>query len=461
MNLIITKDSLIEKNRIADESPNRDNKSFAIMTLGCKVNKYESEAMEELLISKGYQMVNFGENADINIINTCTVTAMSDKKSRQMIRRAKKINPNSVVVVMGCFSQKNPKEVLEIDEVNLVLGTNQRSALIDELEHATSADKKIIVDDIMKIRDFEEMTISQVSDRTRALIKIQDGCDRFCSYCIIPYTRGPVRSRKLDNILREVERLAQNGYKEVVLTGIHVASYGKDIGGSLADVILEIGKIDGIERIRTSSVEPLVITKEFMQAVSSVAKFCPHFHLSMQSGSDTVLKRMNRRYSSKEYKEAVRLIREYYEEVSITTDVIVGFPGETEQEFEETKILLEELKLYETHIFKYSPREGTKAFRWKDDVFPQKKSERSSSLISLSEQNKKMYQERALGQSLEVLFETSDGRYYYGHTKNYLKVAVPMGGEDLTNRVAFVLAQSLEKDFIVGTVKQHSKEDGV
>ena len=362
---------------------------------------------------------------------------------------------------MGCFSQKNPKEVLEIDEVNLVLGTNQRSALIDELEHATSADKKIIVDDIMKIRDFEEMTISQVSDRTRALIKIQDGCDRFCSYCIIPYTRGPVRSRKLDNILREVERLAQNGYKEVVLTGIHVASYGKDIGGSLADVILEIGKIDGIERIRTSSVEPLVITKEFMQAVSSVAKFCPHFHLSMQSGSDTVLKRMNRRYSSKEYKEAVRLIREYYEEVSITMDVIVGFPGETEQEFEETKILLEELKLYETHIFKYSPREGTKAFRWKDDVFPQKKSERSSSLISLSEQNKKMYQERALGQSLEVLFETSDGRYYYGHTKNYLKVAVPMGGEDLTNRVAFVLAQSLEKDFIVGTVKQHSKEDGV
>ena len=461
MNLIITKDSLIEKNRIADESPNRDNKSFAIMTLGCKVNKYESEAMEELLISKGYQMVNFGENADINIINTCTVTAMSDKKSRQMIRRAKKINPNSVVVVMGCFSQKNPKEVLEIDEVNLVLGTNQRSALIDELEHATSADKKIIVDDIMKIRDFEEMTISQVSDRTRALIKIQDGCDRFCSYCIIPYTRGPVRSRKLNNILREVERLAQNGYKEVVLTGIHVASYGKDIGGSLADVILEIGKIDGIERIRASSVEPLVITKGFMQAVSSVEKFCPHFHLSMQSGSDTVLKRMNRRYSSKEYKEAVRLIREYYEEASITTDVIVGFPGETEQEFEETKILLEELKLYETHIFKYSPREGTKAFRWKDDVFPQKKSERSSSLISLSEQNKKMYQERALGQSLEVLFETSDGRYYYGHTKNYLKVAVPMGGEDLTNRVAFVLAQSLEKDFIVGTVKQHSKEDGV
>ena len=462
MNLIITKDSLIaKKNRIADESPNRDNKRFAIMTLGCKVNKYESEAMEELLISKGYQMVNFGENADINIINTCTVTAMSDKKSRQMIRRAKKINPNSVVVVMGCFSQKNPKEVLEIDEVNLVLGTNQRSALIDELEHATSTDKKIIVDDIMKIRDFEEMTISQVSDRTRALIKIQDGCDRFCSYCIIPYTRGPVRSRKLDNILREVERLAQNGYKEVVLTGIHVASYGKDIGGSLADVILEIGKIDGIERIRTSSVEPLVITKEFMQAVSSVAKFCPHFHLSMQSGSDTVLKRMNRRYNSKEYKEAVRLIREYYEEASITTDVIVGFPGETEQEFEETKILLEELKLYETHIFKYSPREGTKAFRWKDDVFPQKKSERSSSLISLSEQNKKMYQERALGQSLEVLFETSDGRYYYGHTKNYLKVAVPMGGEDLTNRVAFVLAQSLEEDFIVGTVKQHSKEDGV
>ncbi len=450
MNTLITKNNILIQNK--ESQKNTDHKKFAIMTLGCKVNKYESEAMEELLGSNGYQMVPFGEQADINIINTCTVTAMSDKKSRQMIRRAKKINPQSVVVVMGCFSQKNPHEVLEIEEVNLVLGTSNRSALIQELQKATSMDKKIIVDDIMKIRDFEEMEISQVSDRTRALIKIQDGCDRFCSYCIIPFTRGPVRSRKLENILQEVQRLAENGYKEVVLTGIHVASYGKDIGGSLAEVIAAISKVDGIKRIRTSSVEPLIITKEFMDVVSSVEEFCPHFHLSMQSGSDSVLARMNRRYTSSEYHDAVKMIREYYPDASITTDVIVGFPQESKEEFEETKALLEEMKLFETHIFKYSPREGTKAAMLQDDVSPQVKNERSNQLISLSDNNKRDYLSKTVGKTLEVLFETSDEKYYYGHTKNYYKVAVPKDETNRTNQISNVRVQGLEDDFVVGEI---------
>lgn len=433
-----------------DKESNSCSPKVALMTLGCKVNKYESEAIEELFMKENYQVVPFTDLADVYIINTCTVTAMSDKKSRQMIRRTKKINPDSIVVVMGCYSQKNPQEVLAIDEVNIVLGTNQRSMVIQAVKNATSTDKKIIVDDIMKIRDFEEMQISHVSDRTRALIKIQDGCDRFCSYCIIPFTRGPVRSRKLDNILEEVQRLSDNGYKEIVLTGIHVASYGKDIGGSLADVIIEIQKISGIERIRTSSVEPIIISREFMDKVSSCSKFCPHFHLSMQSGSDSVLKRMNRRYDTKEYKNAVELIREYYPDASVTTDVIVGFPEETEKEFLETKEFLEEIKLYETHVFKYSPREGTKAALMNDQISSDEKSRRSDLLIQLSEKNKKEYQQNKIGKELEVLFETSDENYCYGHTKNYIKVAVLNKDHNLINTIQSIQAISLGKDFVIG-----------
>lgn len=433
-----------------DKESNSCSPKVALMTLGCKVNKYESEAIEELFMKENYQVVPFTDLADVYIINTCTVTAMSDKKSRQMIRRTKKINPDSIVVVMGCYSQKNPQEVLAIDEVNIVLGTNQRSMVIQAVKNATSTDKKIIVDDIMKISDFEEMQISHVSDRTRALIKIQDGCDRFCSYCIIPFTRGPVRSRKLDNILEEVQRLSDNGYKEIVLTGIHVASYGKDIGGSLADVIIEIQKISGIERIRTSSVEPIIISREFMDKVSSCSKFCPHFHLSMQSGSDSVLKRMNRRYDTKEYKNAVELIREYYPDASVTTDVIVGFPEETEKEFLETKEFLEEIKLYETHVFKYSPREGTKAALMNDQISSDEKSRRSDLLIQLSEKNKKEYQQNKIGKELEVLFETSDENYCYGHTKNYIKVAVLNKDHNLINTIQSIQAISLGKDFVIG-----------
>lgn len=443
-----------KKNTNREEHPgySSNRKKAALMTLGCKVNKYESEAVEELLLQSGYQIVPFTDYADVYIINTCTVTAMSAKKSRQMIRRTKRINPDSVVAVMGCYSQKSPEEVLAIEEVNVVFGTNQRMNLIFELEHTDGKDKKILVDDIMKIRDFEEMTITQVSDRTRALIKIQDGCDRFCTYCIIPFTRGPVRSRQLDNIVSETRRLAENGYKEVVLTGIHVASYGKDIGSNLAEVITEIAKIEGIERIRTSSVEPIIITKEFMDQVSQVESFCPHFHLSMQSGSDTVLKRMNRRYTAQEYRNAVEMIRAYYPDAAITTDVIVGFPGESKEEFEETRALLEKIRLYETHIFKYSEREGTKAAQMEDDVSPSEKSIRSDILIQLSKENQHQQQEKMLGRELEVLFESMDAKYFYGHTKNYIKVAVPRTEKSYINQVFMVKADGIEEDFIVGEI---------
>ena len=428
-------------------------KLASICTLGCKVNKYESEAIEELLVNNNYKIVDFAEFADVYIINTCTVTAMSEKKSRQMIRRTKKLNPDAVVVVMGCYSQKSPEEIFDIEEVNLVMGTSQRAMLIPELEKTTALDKKILVDDIMQIRDFEEMQINNISDRTRALIKIQDGCDRFCSYCIIPYTRGPVRSRKMENIIDEVKRLAENGYKEVVLTGIHVASYGKDLKDEklgLADVIEHIAQVEGIKRIRISSVEPLAITEDFIKRVSALDAFCDHFHLSMQSGSDTVLKRMNRRYDSKEYEEAVTLIREYYPDPAITTDVIVGFPDETEEEFLETKNFLEKIKLYETHIFKYSPRQGTKAVLLGDKVSKEDKNLRSSQLIDLSNQNKLDYHNDTMGKNLEVLFETSDDHYYYGHTKNYIKVAVPKTKSSIINEILLVEAAQVKDDMVIG-----------
>lgn len=410
-------------------------KKAALLTLGCKVNTYETEAVEELLKSKSYEIVDFEEFADLYIINTCTVTAMSDKKSRQMIRRTKKMNPDSLVVVMGCYSQKAPGEILEIEEVNLVLGTSNRKALLEELETMTAKDKRIVVEDIMKIRDFEELQISEVRDRARALIKVQDGCDRFCSYCIIPYTRGPVRSRKMQSIIEEVQRVVENGYKEVVLAGIHVASYGKDLGNSsLIDVIEEISKIKGLERIRTSSVEPIIITDEFINRLKSVDKFCPHFHLSLQSGCDSVLKRMNRRYTAGEYKIAVEKIRMAFPLAAITTDVIVGFPEETQEEFDITKKFLEDIKLYETHVFKYSPREGTKAAQMNDHVEPVIKSQRSEALLTLNIKNKKAFENAHIGKEVDVLFETFENNLVVGHSDNYIKIGVSTL-ENLTNQI--------------------------
>lgn len=428
---------------------NERKKIISILTLGCKVNTYETEAVEELLRGNGYNIGKFEEYADVYIVNTCTVTAMSDKKSRQMIRRTRKLNPSAVVVVMGCYSQKAPNDLLAIEEVNLVLGTSNRKAILKEIEDITSDDKRIIVEDIMKIRDFEELEISEVRDRARALVKIQDGCDRFCSYCIIPFTRGPIRSRKLENIIEEVKRIVENGYKEVVLTGIHVASYGKDLGGiSLIDVIEGIAKIDGLERIRTSSVEPLIITEEFVQRLGKIEEFCPHFHLSLQSGSDGVLSRMNRRYTSSEYKDAVQTIRKTFPFAAITTDVIVGFPEETDQEFQETYEFLQELKLYETHIFKYSPRHGTKAAEMPDQVDSSVKSHRSELLIKLNEKNKKDFEMLYLGQNADVLIETYENGYAVGHTKNYIKTGIKTE-ENLVNKVVACKISEISKDFVI------------
>lgn len=428
-------------------------RTAAFLTLGCKVNTYETEAVEELLKSHGYKIGNFEEYADIYIINTCTVTAMSDKKSRQMIRRTRKLNPDAIVVVMGCYSQKSPKEILQIEEVNLVLGTSNRKAILKEIENISSTDKKIVVEDIMKIRDFEELEINEVRDRARALVKIQDGCDRFCSYCIIPYTRGPVRSRQIESIIEEVKRIVANGYKEIVLTGIHVASYGKDLGDiKLIDVIEEISKIEGLERIRTSSVEPIIITEDFVQRLSQISKFCPHFHLSLQSGSDSVLKRMNRRYNSEEYRRAVELIRSQFPLAAITTDVIVGFPEETVEEFDQTYEFLKALSLYETHIFKYSPREGTKAAEMKDQVDPMIKNQRSDTLLELNIKNKLEFEKKHIGKTVGVLVETFENGYAIGHTQNYIKVGIKTS-ENIINQIVAVEITDVTEQFVIGERK--------
>lgn len=436
----------------------RDNgKIIATYTLGCKVNQFETQAMEQLFAQRGYRIGSFEEFADIYIVNTCTVTAMSDKKSRQMIRRAKKLNPLSALVVVGCYSQKAPEEVLAIEGVDLVMGTSNRDKVVDEVERLLSSSdedfSRIRVEDIMKKRSFEQLEISDMRGKTRAFLKIQEGCDRFCSYCIIPFTRGPVRSQQLGPIISQVEKLAENGFSEVVLTGTHVASYGKDLdrqpletgdpagqgrigeageaedgkekrrgGVRLADVIEAAAKVEGIRRVRTSSVEPLIITEEFLSRVREVPEFCPHFHLSLQSGCDSVLRRMNRRYDTARYREAVHRIRSVYPEAAITTDVIVGFPGETEEEFDQTYAFLQEMNLYEMHIFKYSEREGTAAAKMKDRTSPEQKNKRSEILLALAQRNKRAFEERFLGTTEEVLFEMKTDQGWEGHTKNYLKV---------------------------------------
>lgn len=442
------------RNAVTQQNADTKARTVATLTLGCKVNQYETEAMEELFVAQGYSLTDFEDFADVYVINTCTVTAMSDKKSRQMIRRTRKLNPDAVVAVIGCYSQKAPEEVLKIEEVNLVMGTTGKNNIIKEVARTSSRDKRIVVDDIMKLRDFEEMSISSAGDHTRAFVKIQDGCDRFCTYCIIPYARGPVRSRQMDSIVREVTSLVGNGYREVVLTGIHVASYGKDLKqGSLIDVIERLCKIEGLERIRTSSVEPTIITEDFLKRLSSLPQFCPHFHLSLQSGCDSVLKRMNRRYDTGQYREAVDKIRRYYPKAAITTDVIVGFPEETAEEFETTRRYLQEIKLFEMHIFPYSPREGTVAAKMKDAVTKDEKQRRSKILIELGEEHRREFMDSHIGDEVEVLFEIFEEGYCYGHTVNYIKVRVE-SKRDLSNKIRRVHLESVQEDRMEGRLKE-------
>lgn len=423
----------------------------AFYTLGCKVNQYETEAMTELFKKASYEVVDHEDYADVYVINTCTVTNMSDRKSRQFIRRSKKINPNSIIAVVGCYSQVAPEEILDIEEVNVVMGTNDRNKIVEIIEGITKEDKISTVDDIMKVREFEEMQIKEVRGKTRAFLKIQEGCDRFCSYCIIPYARGPVRSRLLDNIISEVKDLASNGFKEIVLTGIHVASYGKDLGNvNILDVLKEIHKIEGIERIRLSSVEPLLMSDEFIDEIASMKKICPHFHLSLQSGCDETLKRMNRKYNTTQYRDIVKKIREKIGNVAITTDVIVGFPGETDEEFEKTYEFLKEIELSQMHVFKYSPRKGTPAASMKEQIDPKIKQIRSEKLMNLSNENNNEFMNEFSNSTVSVLFEAKlENGYYEGLSSNYIRV-LSKSDENIEGKILNVNLINTKDGFIEG-----------
>ena len=428
-------------------------KKVAFYTLGCKVNQYETEAMLELFEKEGYEKAETEDYADVYVINTCTVTHMSDRKSRQYIRRMKKKNPDAIIAVVGCYSQVSPEEILSIDEVNLVMGTNDRKKIVEEVKKIDASRKVSTVDDIMKVKAFEEIEINKTNGKTRAFLKIQDGCDRYCSYCIIPYARGRVRSRDLESIVKEVENLAANGYKEVVLTGIHVASYGKDIKETdikLLDVIKQINDIEGIERIRLSSVEPILFTDEFVEAVSAMDKVCPHYHLSLQSGCDETLKRMKRRYTTEEYKTIVDRLRAAIPNVSITTDVIVGFPGETNEEFDKTYEFLKDIELTHMHIFKYSPRKGTPAATMENQVDPSTKHERSEKLLQLNEENFNKFGQKMLDKEFNVLFEQKVGdNKYEGLTENYVKVIVE-SDNDISEQILKVKIKDVKNEFLEG-----------
>lgn len=416
-------------------------KKAALHNLGCKVNAYETEAMQHLLEEAGYEIVPFTQKADVYVINTCSVTNMADRKSRQMLHKAKKNNPNSIVVAVGCYVQTSEKEVLNDLSVDIVIGNDRKHDLVRLLEEYSLDSVNDTVDDINDGKhDFEELFIDQTKEHTRAFIKVQDGCNQFCSYCIIPYARGRVRSRRFENVIAEVERLAANGFKEVVLTGIHLSSYGVDFeeATGLLELIQAVNAVKGIERIRLGSLEPKIVTEHFACELSKLDKICPHFHLSLQSGCDATLKRMNRKYTTKEYERGCELLRKYFVHPAITTDVIVGFPGETEEEFEQTKAYLEHIHFYEMHIFKYSKRKGTRAAVMPDQIDEQIKAARSEKLIALGHDMSKEFRKFYIGKNEEVLFEEKavigDKEYFVGYTKEYVKVAKETD-ENLENQI--------------------------
>lgn len=416
-------------------------KKAALHNLGCKVNAYETEAMQHLLEEAGYEIVPFTQKADVYVINTCSVTNMADRKSRQMLHKAKKNNPDSIVVAAGCYVQTSEKEVLNDLSVDIVIGNDRKHDLVRLLEEYSMDSVNDTVDDINDGKhDFEELFIDQTKEHTRAFIKVQDGCNQFCSYCIIPYARGRVRSRRFENVIAEVERLAANGFKEVVLTGIHLSSYGVDFeeATGLLELIQAVNAVKGIERIRLGSLEPKIVTEHFASELSKLDKICPHFHLSLQSGCDATLKRMNRKYTTKEYERGCELLRKYFVHPAITTDVIVGFPGETEEEFEQTKAYLEHIHFYEMHIFKYSKRKGTRAAVMPDQIDEQIKAVRSEKLIALGHEMSKEFRKFYIGKNEEVLFEEKavigDKEYFVGYTKEYVKVAKKTD-ENLENQI--------------------------
>ena len=433
-------------------------RTAALHNLGCKVNSYETEAMQQLLEEAGYEIVSFHEKADVYIINTCSVTNIADRKSRQMLHRAKKQNPEAVVVAAGCYVQSAAEELKADLAVDVIIGNNKKQDLVPILEEyfKDRTDGSHVIE-INETHEYERLSIHKIADHTRAFLKVQDGCNQFCSYCIIPYTRGRVRSRRPEEVVAEVRELAAAGYQEVVLTGIHLSSYGVDFkeeeNENLLSLIRQVHEVEGIRRIRLGSLEPRIITDDFAKALASMPKFCPHFHLSLQSGCDETLKRMNRHYTTEEYAAGCDILRRYFDNPAITTDVIVGFPGETEEEFEATKAFLERIGFYEMHIFKYSRRAGTRADRMPEQVPEQIKNVRSEALLLLEKQMSKAYRESFLGKKKTVLLEEKTeigGRaYMIGHTMEYVKAVVPYA-DDLKNKMTEgVLKEALNDEVLL------------
>ena len=435
-------------------------KKVALHNLGCKVNAYEVEAMQQLLENAGYETVPFEEGADVYVINTCTVTNIADRKSRQMLHKAKKMNPDAIVVATGCYAQADTEKLKEDTAVDLILGNNQKTQIVEALEeYEKEHAKQVQVIEINHTKEYEELSISSTAEHVRAYIKVQDGCNQFCTYCIIPFARGRVRSRKIEEVLREVETLAAKGYKEVVLTGIHLSSYGVDFPKeereSLLSLIQAVSRVEGISRIRLGSLEPRIITEEFLEGIVKTGKVCPHFHLSLQSGCNKTLKNMNRRYSAQEYAEKCELIRKFYPAPALTTDVIVGFPQETEEDFEESYEFVKKIHFYETHIFKYSRRHGTKAASMDGQLTEAAKAQRSDRMLELHEIRAREYEEAMIGKKMELLLEEEikiDGRpWYVGHSREYVRAVISKTDAHRVNDLVTVKAVAFVRDHILET----------
>ena len=435
-------------------------KKVALHNLGCKVNAYEVEAMQQLLENAGYETVPFEEGADVYVINTCTVTNIADRKSRQMLHKAKKMNPDAIVVATGCYAQADTEKLKEDTAVDLILGNNQKTQIVEALEeYEKEHAKQVQVIEINHTKEYEELSISSTAEHVRAYIKVQDGCNQFCTYCIIPFARGRVRSRKIEEVLSEVETLAAKGYKEVVLTGIHFSSYGVDFPKeereSLLSLIQAVSRVEGISRIRLGSLEPRIITEEFLEGIVKTGKVCPHFHLSLQSGCNKTLKNMNRRYSAQEYAEKCELIRKFYPAPALTTDVIVGFPQETEEDFEESYEFVKKIHFYETHIFKYSRRHGTKAASMDGQLTEAAKAQRSDRMLELHEIRAREYEEAMIGKKMELLLEEEieiDGRpWYVGHSREYVRAVISKTDAHRVNDLVTVKAVAFVRDHILET----------
>ena len=428
-------------------------KKVAFCSLGCKVNQYETNAMAQKFIEHGYEVVEFDEYADVYIVNTCTVTNVADRKSRQMLRRAKEINKDATLVACGCYAQVAKDELKKIPEIDLIIGNNEKNDIIQIVEnHISQKGAEDLVSDVMYKLDYVELGTTTYTEKTRAVIKVQDGCDRFCSYCLIPYARGHIRSRKIENVIEEIKKVVEEGINEVVITGIHIASYGRDFKGEnigLIDLLEEINKIQGLHRIRLGSIEPTIITDEFVERLSKLDKICDHFHLSLQSGCTETLKRMNRRYTTEEFKAVTQRLRANFPNAALTTDIIVGFPGETDEEFNTTYEFLKEIAFYKMHIFKYSQRKGTKAAVMPNQVDGKIKEERSKKLIELSNENEYNYNKKYIGKQVEVLFEEREGEYLKGHTTNYIVVKHKTDKDDLINKIAKVTVSEAKQDCLM------------